>query len=137
MTSKYEHGCNTMLTDKLTDSAFIRFLIVGAINTINAYLVFAIMIFLGLHYTLATFIGGASSVILGFFMMSGFVFKTDRSGRFLPFVILFLLLYLANIGIQWSLHQVGITNDYIAGAIALVIAVLLSFFANRHLVFRF
>lgn len=121
---------------KFFDSEFIRFLIAGSINTINAYLVFALFIFLDFHYTLATFLGGASSVIIGFFLMSGFVFQKERQGRFIPFVMLFLGLYLTNIMIQWGLHETGIKNDYIAGAIALIIAVTLSFFANRNLVFR-
>jgi len=120
---------------KLKDEEFVRFLVAGTVNTVNAYLVFAIFIFLGFHYTVSTLIGGASSVLLGFFLMSGFVFRVEKKGRFVPFVTLFLVLYGANISIQWCLHFIGITNDYIAGAIALVFSVLLSFFANRHIVF--
>lgn len=120
----------------LKNSEFFRFIVTGIINTANAYAVFALLILFGAHYTIATLVGGASSVILSFFLMSRYVFRVKSHGRFFPFVMLFGILYLINIFTQFILHRLGLDNDYIAGAIGLFVSVVLSFTANKGLIFR-
>ena len=54
---------------------FLRFLIVGGVNTLASYLVFCGCIWIGLHFTLATLVSYGVGVLIGFKMHGRFVFE--------------------------------------------------------------
>ena len=55
---------------------FFLFLVVGGINTILGYAVFALLIYLGLHYALAVIIGTIVGILFNFKTTGGIVFKS-------------------------------------------------------------
>lgn len=59
----------------------IRFGLAGILNTAVAYLAFALLLYLGLHYTLATLIGGTAGLIVGYCTTGGFVFGHSGGNR--------------------------------------------------------
>jgi len=116
-----------------TFAALGRFGAVGLVNTAAAYLVFALLLLGGLHYSIATLAGGLAGVALGFGLHGRFVFP-GRRGSFLRFVLVFTAIYGASVAIQAAVRPA--ISGYLAGALATAITVPLSFFLNRWLVFR-
>lgn len=112
----------------------LRFGLVGATNTVVAYLTFALFLFSGCNYAFATLLGGTLGALTSYVLTRSLVFESRGHGRLVHFSCLFLLLYVLNISIQKSLHS--ITNNYLAGAIATVICFSVSFFLNKFFVFR-
>jgi putative flippase GtrA len=115
----------------------VRFALAGGINTAVAYVVFASLLFLGVHFTLATLLGGIAGVIVGFQLMSSWVFRVRIRQRFWRFCVLFGLAYMANIGVQAAILSVGLLNGYLAGAVGTAGGALLAYVGNRYWVFAY
>lgn len=114
---------------------FIRFGLIGAVNTSISYGIYALLLYMGLNYALANL----GSLILGigvsFFSQGRFVFGNASIDRLPHFILLWGSLYLVNIGLIALFMRFGI-NAYLGGALALVPITLLSFVCQRYLVFR-
>lgn len=116
---------------------FLRYLLAGALNTLLAYSFFALAIYLGLHYAMAVFLGGALPVLTGYHAQRRYVFMSGSGKRLPQFVVAFLVTYLLNVGILKLLLASGLTGGaYLSGAVALVPSVLCSFLLNKYWVFR-
>jgi putative flippase GtrA len=116
---------------------FLSFIIAGLINTIWVYAVFALFIYFGVHYTLATFIAGVVGVLSGYKIHRHYVFTFTGTGRLSRFVIVFGVMYLASIAIQALLAESGwVVNSYANGAVALTVCAMVSFALNKYFVFR-
>lgn len=111
-----------------------RFGLVGMANTALAYGVFALCLYVGLNYALATLLGGLAGMLLGFRLTGSLVFENRDPSRIVPFAGVFIALYLLNVAIQRALH--GHLNAYMAGALATGVSFLASFGLNRWFVFR-
>jgi len=114
---------------------FIVFLIVGGINTIFGYSIFALLIFLKLHYVIAVVISTILGVIFNFFTMRSFVFTADKSNTFIRFIILNIFLCITNIGII-KIMYFFCNNLYFNGAISIALLSIFSFMINKYYVFR-
>ena len=114
---------------------FLRFLIVGGINTAFAYGVFSLGLFIGLHYAVASL----TSIILGmffsFFTQGKLVFKSNKPEELLKFLGVATVMYLVHAGLLKVASTFGI-DLYLAGAVLTVPLALLSYVLNKHLVFR-
>ena len=111
----------------------LRFGLAGMVNTAVAYAVFALLLFGDVHYAIATFLGGAAGMVVGYKLASSFVFNHDSDNRVLRFSLVFVWMYLLNVGIQRLLQPVA--NHYLSGALATALCFLVSFSLNRHFVF--
>ncbi len=112
----------------------LRFLVVGAANTAFAYAVYATGLWLGLTFQLAILIALLAGIASGFVLQGKITFKTRLEGRFLPFLALWVLLYLANIASIDAIAFFG-ADYYLAGLLAAVPVNVLSFFALRTVIF--
>lgn len=113
----------------------IRYGVVGAFNTAFSYGVYALFVWLGAPYPLASFIALVLGICLGFFTHGKLVFRSQLRGRFGRYVALWGVLYLCNIGLIAAILMLG-TDPYTAGLGALPPTVLLSFWLQRTIVFR-
>lgn len=59
----------------------IKFLLVGMSNTLISEGVYAVLVCLGCHYLLASFIGFTVSIFTAYLLSSRFVFKEDPNGE--------------------------------------------------------
>lgn len=66
-----------ILIDRKGIIQFIKFGMVGLSNTVISYVVYMLMIWLGMHYLVASVVGFIISVINSFFWNNRFVFKTE------------------------------------------------------------
>lgn len=113
----------------------VRFLIIGFGNTIFSYAVYALGLFMGLPYWLASLVALAIGIAVGFVTQGRLVFRSSLEGRLPIFVAIWAALYVVNILVIRMLTDLGI-DAYLAGAIATLPTVALSFVLNRLVVFR-
>lgn len=114
---------------------FIRFGLVGVINTGLSYSAYALMLYLGLNYALANFGSLVLGIGVSFYSQGRFVFGNASIKRLPRFVLLWSILYLVNIALIALFLRYGI-DAYTGGALALIPITLLSFVCQRYLVFR-
>ncbi|MCX5786126.1 MAG: GtrA family protein [Elusimicrobia bacterium] len=120
---------------KAWDNRFIRFLIVGGLNTLVGYALFALLIFAGLHYSLAVFLSTLLGILFNFKTTGSLVFKHSNNRLIFKFVSGYAVVYFLNVGLLKELSVLGF-NMYAAGAMLLPPMALVSYFLNSRLVFR-
>ena len=113
----------------------MRFLLVGALNTSFSYLVYAVLISLGLNFALSNLGAVALGIIFSFKTQGALVFNNTGYHLLLKYTTFWLVIYLCNIGLIKILLGLRL-NAYFAGALALPPIVLLSFLLQKHVIFR-
>ena len=112
-----------------------RFIIIGCLNTIVGYGIFALSVFLGVHYALAIMLSYCFGTLFSFNTIGRFVFRSYRHRLVFRFVALYVCLYFVNVSIVKTALHFGI-QVYLAGAIGTIVAAAVSYICNRYLVFR-
>lgn len=119
----------------ITKFQIIRYAIVGCINTAIYYTFFALFVYLGFHYPIATLLGFGISIFSGFIMHSIFVFNNKQKARIIVFTLVNVAGYFFNVLIQMFLHMID-GNIYIDGAMAAVITAVFLYILNKYITFR-
>ena len=114
---------------------FFRFLFIGGVNTLFGYSVFAFLIFIGLHYTIALFVGTILGVLFNFKTTGLFVFRNKSNQLILKFILVYAVIYLINVFGLTIFNRIGISN-YIGGAIMILPIACLSYFLNKLFVYN-
>jgi putative flippase GtrA len=117
------------------DFKFIKFLIVGGINTLFGYLMFALFIFLGFHFTLAAFLATIAGIIFNFNTTGKLVFNNRDNRLILKFVAVYAIIYLINI-LFLKVFDIYHVNMLIAGAVLILPMAMIAFALNKHFVFN-
>ena len=113
-----------------------RFFVIGAVNTLFSYLIYAGAILIGMHYTLATLISTFLGIIFNFFTTGKVVFRSLEGRRFFLFVLVCAVTYAVNILLLRLLVDVIHINKLIAGALVTLPVALLSYYLNARWTFR-
>lgn len=113
----------------------LKFLSVGVMNTVFGYSLFAILIYIGLHYTLAVLMGTVIGLIFNFKTTGKIVFDSTDNRLIGKFFIVYGIIYVCNIIGLYFLGKMSI-DIYISGALLIVPLALLSFVLNKKYVFR-
>lgn len=132
----FQAGC--IWIGKLTHipEQIIRFLIIGCINTAFAYGLYALFIFIGLHYTLAVLLANIIGICFSFKTLGTLVFDNPDNSRIIKFFSVYIIGYFLNIGILRLLSATLLPNLYWAGMISSLLVAMFSFCANKYFVFR-
>ena len=101
------------------EKQFYIFLAVGVLNTIFGYGVFAGLIYINLHYTIAAFLATCAGVLFNFKTIGNLVFKVNNNGLIGKFITVYIVLYLINILMLKILISMGI-SVYISGAVMIL-----------------
>jgi putative flippase GtrA len=113
---------------------FATFLVVGGLNTLVGYAIYAALILLGLPSPAAVVLGTIFGVLFNFFSTGRVVFKT-LSGKLLP---RFLGVYAVQMGLNIAaitlLERFGV-GPLLAGALVLPPLAIFSYLAMRRFVF--
>lgn len=122
---------------------FIKFGIVGGLNTLLTYLIYYVGISLGLHYIISNAVAFVITVFISFLLNSNFVFRGEkRSG--LEWLKALLKVYASYAGTSLVLSSVllwvwvdciGI-SEKIAPFINLVFTVPINFLLNKYWAYR-
>jgi len=118
----------------MIDKKFIKFLFVGGVNTLFGYSVFALLIWLGFHYSLAVFFGTIIAVLFNF-KTTGWVFKNNNNILIFRFIGVYAFIALLNTFILWLFKHFGFENMYITGAIVVLPMAFFSFYLMKKFVF--
>ena len=114
---------------------FIRFLVVGGINTLFGYAIYSIFILLNTHYAIASLLATICGVIFNFFTTGRIVFRNKNSSLIFRFFLVYGITYLVNL-LALNRFKAADFNMLAAGAIMLVPSAILSYFLNKKLVFQ-
>lgn len=114
---------------------FIRFVLVGIVNTGFAYVIYAGLLYLGLGYASANLIALIVGILVSFKTQGILVFKDSTNRRLIRFVLVWAVIYLFNIFLIGRFIAFGL-NPYVSGALALPFVTVLSYIAQKLFVFR-
>ena len=113
---------------------FGRYIAVGILNTAVGFGVYSTLIFIGLHYAVASLLGTILGVLFNFFTTGRIVFRNSDNSRLLVFFMVY--------GIVYGFNLVGLTildllhvNLYLAGLVMVPPAAILAYILNRRFVF--
>lgn len=113
---------------------WLRFLLVGGVNTAASYAVYAALLFVGLPYTLANLGGLVFGILFSFRTHSALVFRQMGGRRFPRYLAGWALLYGVNILLIGGAMRLGL-DAYWAGALAIPPMALLSYLVQKQFVF--
>jgi putative flippase GtrA len=119
---------------RLWSHQFLRFLIVGAGNTVFGYLLYLIGLWIGLHYQVALICATVLGATFNFFTTGRIVFGNDRLRRIAGFFAVYGITLAINLVLLTMLVGWGMMKAY-AQMVLLPLIVVLSFVLNKYLVF--
>ncbi len=118
----------------LFQQRFIKFLLVGGINTIFGYTIYGLGLFIGLQYALAVLIATVLGVLFNFKTIGKYVFANNDRKLFVKFIVVYGITYLLNILILWLCQKYNF-NLYLVQAILAIPLAGFSYSLNRYFVF--
>ncbi|HIE88243.1 MAG TPA: GtrA family protein [Gammaproteobacteria bacterium] len=115
----------------------VKFLVVGAVNTVFGYSCYAGLLFIGLHYSLAALFGTLLGIAFNYLSTSRYVFNARSASinRGIRFILVYCLHYFINILCLWLLEQRGF-NPYLSGLILIIPMAIVSYLLLNHLVYN-
>jgi putative flippase GtrA len=113
---------------------FVKFIIVGVLNTIFGYCIYWTLLRMGLNFTLAILFSTLIGVIFNFKTYGRLVFKNEGNSLLSKFVLVYLLLYFLNVFGVMLLHRFGIDYE-LSGFLMILPSAFVGFTLNRKFVF--
>lgn len=129
-----DHGRYKGVND-LIDNTFIRFLIVGSINTLFGYLIFVLFIYLNVHYTMAALLSTILGILFNFKTTGRLVFGNKDNMLIFKFFGVYTITYLINIA-ALRVFKLYKFDMYLAGFLLLPPTAVIAFTLNKKFVFK-
>jgi putative flippase GtrA len=114
---------------------FIRFLIIGVINTLFSLSIYWILVYFGVHYTLAMFTGNMLGTLFNYVTTGRLVFENKSKKLIFKFFAVNFLIYLLSIASLKGLFLVGFSK-YISAVIIAPPMAVIAFFLFKYIVFK-
>jgi putative flippase GtrA len=95
----------------------LRFLVVGVVNTLFTYAVYAVCLFVGGSVGWASLISLIAGILFGFVTQEKIVFLGFGKWSFLKFLLVWALLYHVFVALVLLAESFGM-NNYVGGALA-------------------
>ena len=114
---------------------FIRFVLIGGLNTAVGYGLFALLVFWDLPYPVAIALSTLGGIAFNFQTTGRLVFKHAPLSRISCFAGVYGLTYVLNVLAIGALLRVGV-DLYLANAITLFPLALLTYTLQKNLVFK-
>lgn len=108
---------------------------VGGINALFGYSVFALFILLGLHYVLAALLATICGILFNFKTTGKLVFKNKDNRLIFRFFGVYLITYFLIVGLLKLFDMAGVA-PLVAGAIIVLPMGVVSFLLMKKLVFK-
>ena len=116
----------------------IRFFIVGGINTLATYALFALHLYVNIHYLVANIVVYIAGILLGYIGNKLFTFKTKEKSKreFLRYSMVSIVCFLISNFNLYCLIDLLKVNKYFSGAISTIIIVVISWIGHSRFSFR-
>ena len=118
------------------DRTFIRFVLIGLLNTAFGVGLYCFFVYLGMSYRSAVLLSTVLGVLFNFKTIGTFVFKNTSNRLIFRFILAYVIIYFINVGLIRLLLELTDINEYIAGIIATPIVAIASFVLQKHFVFN-
>lgn len=128
-------GFIDMLRSFFDRHLFVRYVVVGVLNTLVGYLLYVLFLFIGFEYRLANLFALIVGVAFSFKTQGKLVFRNSDNRLIFRYLACWTLIYFSNIYVIGRIIAFGF-SEYAAGALATPINVLLSFAIQKYLIFR-
>lgn len=123
------------MLSKILNITFIRFLLVGVLNTAFGVGVYCLFIYLGLQYAIATLLSNVLGVLWNFKTTGRLVFGSKDNSLIFRFILCYCVTYVLNVAFIYFFTRAGL-NDYYSGILATPFVALCSFFLLKRFVFH-
>ena len=132
---------NNKLVGNVKKHRFVRFLLVGVLNTIFGYFLYGTLILIGLDYKLAVLLATILGVLFNFQTTGKLVFGSKNNKLIFRFVLVYVVTFLLNVEALRIVDAIDIgieqkTKMLIAGAILVLPMAVISFILMKLFVFR-
>lgn len=114
---------------------FLRYLIVGGINTLFGYGAFALLLYLGLHYALASFLATCAGILFNFNTTGRIVFNNSDHRLLFQFLMVYAILYVINV-LLLKVMVIYTINLYLGSAATILPMAFLAYLLNKKFVFN-
>lgn len=118
------------------ENAFIRFVLVGILNTAFGVGLYCLFVYWGVPYRYAILLSTILGVLFNFKTIGTLVFKNAKNRLIFKFVAVYVVIYFINVGFIHLLLEQTELNEYIAGIIVTPIVAIASFILQKNLVFK-
>ena len=119
----------------LVSSQFLRFILVGGLNTAFGVGVYCLAIYVGIPYYIATLLSNVLGVCFNFITTGNLVFRNNNPRLIFRFVMAYVLIYFINTAVVKVFILLGMI-DYCAGILATPVVALCSYSLLKHFVYR-
>lgn len=113
----------------------INFILIGILNTIFGYSLYALFIFIGFNYILSVFFATVLGVLFNFNTISKYVFISTDKKLIFKFSSVYFVVFIVNIALIKVFKLLSL-NEYSAGLLAIVPVACLSFMLNKFFVYK-
>jgi putative flippase GtrA len=119
---------------RVRDDRFVRFLLVGLLNTCVSYAMYAALVLIGLDPVIALSISFCLGVGFNFLSTGRVVFSSTEVWRFPRFVLAYAIVYVANVLLLKMLLSLGL-HALAAQALSLPVVAVCTFLILKFFVF--
>ena len=112
-----------------------NFILVGILNTIFGYTLYALFIYLGFDYILSVFFATILGVLFNFKTIGNFVFNSKNNNTLVKFILVYTIVFSVNV-LTIKIFKSYEFNDYVAGFFGIIPASIISFILNKYYVFK-
>ena len=120
---------------RLANARFLRFVLVGGLNTALNYGVYSLLLFVGAGHVAAATLSFVLGLVVSFKTQGRLVFESRGNRGFAAFLASWLCIYVVYVAALDLMVGAGI-DPYVAGALLLAPVVILSYVVLRFVVFR-
>jgi putative flippase GtrA len=114
---------------------FVKYIAVGIVNAIFGYSLFALLIYMNVHYALAMLLATIIGVMFNFKTIGIIVFKSNDNSLIFKFVLVYAITYLVNVAGLRMFDEHNF-NMYLGGLLLLFPIAVISFMLHNRVVFR-
>lgn len=119
----------------LREIRLLRYLVVGVINTIFSYVVYALLLKLGLVYYLAVLLSTIIGVAFNFKTTGSLVFRSRSNRLIFRFYAVYSVYYVINVTCLTLLKRI-VPDPYLAQLLLLLPLAMVSYLMMRQFVFK-
>lgn len=118
----------------LRNHGYLRFLIVGGVNTAFGFVLYSLGILAGLQVWVALMLGNVAGTVFSFYTTGSYVFRELSLSRFPRFIVCYLVVYLVNLAALGAIAP-WLGDKILAQAVLALPMAGLSYFILLRLVF--
>lgn len=119
----------------LVSNQFLRFILVGGLNTAFGVGVYCLAIFVGIPYYIATLLSNVLGVCFNFITTGNLVFRNNDPRLIFRFVAAYVVIYFVNTAVVKAFILLGL-NSYWAGILATPVVAICSYSLLKYFVYR-